>query len=244
MSKKVYYGLIGKTLKHSFSPSYFAEKFKKEGIKNHFYKNYELEKVADFKKKLPKDIRGFNVTMPFKKSIIPFLDKLSPEAKKIQAVNTVKVTSDGLHGYNSDVYGFDTSLGNFIGNKKIDRAMVLGNGGSAKAVHYVLRNKNIPFTIISRKRGYRGYKNLDAEFMKKHRLIINTTPLGSLPQKDTAPEIPYQYLSSRHLLFDLVYNPQKTLFLTRGEEQGAAIINGLEMLHLQAEKSWKIWNSR
>jgi len=191
---------------------------------------------------LPQGIQGFNVTMPFKKQIIPFLDQLSSEAKKVGAVNTVRLTPKGWYGYNTDVYGFELSLNHFKGKKAIRRAMVLGNGGAAKAIKFVLKKQGIKSTIISRKRGFRGYKNLDKQIVESHRLIINTTPLGMQPDVGQCPNIPYDYLGKSHLLFDLIYNPQKTLFLKKGMERGASVQNGMEMLRLQAEKSWEIWN--
>lgn len=236
------YGLIGKHLKHSFSENYFREKFNNESIKDCRYKLYELSDIQKVRTDLPKAIKGFNVTIPYKELVIPFLDDLDPDARKIGAVNTVKCTNQGWIGYNTDVYGFDLALNNLKGRRKPTAAMVLGNGGAAKAILYVLKNQGIKSSIISRKRGYRGYKNLDKAFISRHELIINTTPLGMYPDVDSCPLIPYEFITKRHLLFDLIYNPQKTLFLERGLSQGASVKNGLQMLELQAEKSWEIWN--
>ena len=242
MALKKAYGLIGRHLKHSFSENYFREKFKTESIKGCQYKLYELSRIEEVKTALPKGIKGFNVTIPYKEQIIPFLDKLDPAAERIGAVNTVKCTDDGWIGYNTDVYGFHNALKDLKGRRKPAAAMVLGNGGAAKAILYVLRNQGIKPSVISRKRGYRGYKNLNKEFISKHELIINTTPLGMYPDVEACPLIPYEFITKRHLLFDLIYNPQKTLFLEKGLSQGASVKNGLEMLELQAEKSWEIWN--
>ncbi len=237
------YGLIGYPLSHSFSPTYFKEKFLKENISNTSYLSYPIADIQQIWNILPSDIQGFNVTIPYKEKIIPFLDALDHTAKKIKAVNTVKKENDRWIGYNTDVYGFKETIQRFIGRRKIKEAMVLGNGGAAKAVIYALKNLNIKVHIISRKRGYRGYKNLDRAFICRNKLIINTTPLGMHPHDKKHPDIPYAFIEQKHLLFDLIYNPKKTLFLKRGEENGAFIKNGLEMLHLQAEKSWEIWNS-
>lgn len=236
------YGLIGQHLKHSFSENYFAAKFKKESIIGTQYRLYELAEIEEVKTKLPKNISGFNVTIPYKEQIIPLLDDISIDAKKIGAVNTVKCTSDGWKGYNTDIYGFEESINRLKAKRRPKRAMILGSGGAAKAVRHVLKKQGIGVTTISRKRGYKGYKNLDKTFILRHELIVNTTPLGMYPNSDTSPDIPYNHISNRHLLFDLIYNPQKTLFLKKGHAQGALIKNGLEMLELQAEKSWEIWN--
>jgi len=237
------YGLIGYPLSHSFSEDYFTKKFKKEKIPNSVYRLYPLESISDLWETLPHDIKGFNVTLPYKEKVIPYLDVLSKEARKIGAVNTVLHKEGKWFGYNTDAYGFETSLSSMIGKKNIASAMVLGNGGAAKAVKYVLKKKGIRVNTISRKRGYRGYKNLTNAFCIDNRLIINTTPLGMAPYKELAPSIPYGAITDKHLLFDLIYNPKKSLFLKRGEKNGASIKNGLEMLHLQAERSWEIWNS-
>jgi len=240
---KVKYGLIGYPLAQSFSPEYFKEKFKTLGLdKTHSYRLFPLKGLERIRTQLPKTIAGFNVTIPYKTQIIPYLDQLQGDAKKIQSVNCVKEVNGKWIGYNTDWYGFQKSLSKGIGKKNISHAMVLGKGGSCLAILYALKNLGIKATIISRKRGYRGYKNLTKEIIQKHRLIINTTPLGMYPKVDHCPMIPYEFLTKSHLLFDLIYNPQKSLFLERGEERGGAILNGLEMLHLQAERSWEIWN--
>ncbi len=236
------FGLIGYPLTQSFSPEFFKNKFQKLNLGNYNYRLFPLSDISKIHKVLPEDIAGFNVTIPYKQQIIPFLHGVEGVAKKIKSVNCVKIVGEQWIGFNTDWYGFQTSLKKMIGKKRIEKAMILGNGGSAKAILYALRNLGIRPTIISRKRGYRGYKNLNKEIMQAHRLIINTTPLGMYPDTDVSPNIPYHFISSSHLLFDLIYNPQKTLFLKKGELQGAAILNGLEMLHLQAERSWEIWN--
>ncbi len=244
MKTKRMFGLIGYPLEHSFSPSYFAKKFKNEKIKDADYQIYPLKSLKNLKKQLLKDIVGFNVTSPYKEEVIAHLDELSPVARKIKSVNTVKIVAGKWIGYNTDVYGFEHSLNEFIGRKKIKHSLILGSGGASKAIIYVLKKNNISTKIISRKRGYRSYRYLDKEFIQQHRLIINCTPLGTFPKVSEKPPIPYQFLGSRHLLFDLVYNPQKSLFLKEGEKRGSGIENGLRMLHLQADKSWEIWNNK
>ncbi|WP_235296862.1 shikimate dehydrogenase family protein [Portibacter marinus] len=242
MKNKRKFGLIGYPLKHSFSPGYFAEKFNKEEIEDAVYDLYELERIDQFENLKRSEIAGLNVTIPYKEAVMPYLDMLSPEAVSIGAVNTIKFTDQGLMGYNTDCYGFKNSLTSFYGNRKPTRALVLGTGGASKAVRYVLSNLNIPFTIVSRQPSLLNYDELSAEHFDGEVLVVNTTPLGTWPDIDKAPNIPYQFLTSKHFLYDLVYNPEKTLFLKLGADQGAAIKNGYDMLKLQAEKSWEIWN--
>ena len=238
------YGLIGKTLKHSFSEKYFGEKFEKEAIKNTKYSLYELEEINAFRKLISENtVAGLNVTIPYKESIIPFLDDIDETAKSIGAVNTIDFKHGKLTGYNTDVIGFGKALKRLIGRKTVRDALVLGSGGASKAIQYFLREKGINFSVVSRSNGDLTYDQLDAETMRSHRLIINCTPVGTFPDVNKAPVIPNEYLHSKHLLFDLVYNPEKTLFLTHGESVGASIMNGYEMLVEQAEASWEIWNT-
>ncbi|GHV66438.1 shikimate 5-dehydrogenase [Bacteroidia bacterium] len=260
------YGLIGFPLGHSFSKRYFTEKFEKEGIDAQ-YLNFEIEDITaikDIVKQHP-DLAGFNVTIPHKQTIIPYLSTISEEVKEIGAVNCVKidrtastagtdttnVTSIGysLKGYNTDCYGFAASLAHFI-PKHIKRALVLGSGGGSKAVQYVLRKRGINYFVVSRNpqpttnvKGAQEISYADAaQYVPTYTLLINTTPLGMHPKTEYCPELPYEQLTSSHYLFDLIYNPEKTLFLQKGEAQGAHTCNGMEMLIGQAEKGWEVWN--
>ncbi|PSL47446.1 shikimate dehydrogenase [Chitinophaga niastensis] len=239
------YGLIGYPLSHSFSKGFFAQKFEKENITGCLYENFPLPGIADFPLLLQQQpqLNGLNVTIPYKEVVIPFLDELSKAAAQIGAVNCIRFKDGKKTGYNTDVIGFTKSLQPLL-QPHHNRALVLGTGGAAKAVMYALQELAIPYTVVSRQtaNGAVSYDSLDQTVIEQHTLIINTTPLGMYPKVDTLPEIPYQYLSSRHLLYDLVYNPAETLFLQRGAAQGATIKNGHEMLILQAEASWEIWN--
>ncbi|MEE9372439.1 MAG: shikimate dehydrogenase [Saprospiraceae bacterium] len=238
------FGLIGYPLTHSFSPRYFKDKFKKEGVLNSEYKTFELNSINDFENLLIKtNPVGLNVTIPYKKDIIALLDHLSPEAKRIGAVNTIKIENDIRTGYNTDIYGFQHSLLNLVGNNIPKNALILGTGGAAQAIQYVLEELDICYHNVSRKLGFLKYSDLDEAIIKSHALIINTTPLGTYPKSKTYPKIPYDFITKDHVLHDLVYNPPVTEFMKRGKKAGAKVKNGLEMLHLQAEKAWEIWNS-
>lgn len=240
------YGLIGYPLSHSFSKGYFTEKFKKEGIKNAAYETYPLEKISDFTTLLQNnpELVGLNVTIPYKEAIIPYLDELSEEAKKIGAVNTIKIINGKKIGYNSDVVGFEKSLIQHL-KPTHNKALVLGTGGAAKAVWFVLEKLNIPYLKVSRTASENiiAYDTISIDLVKEYPLIINTTPLGMSPKLESKPDIPYQALTKNHFLYDLVYNPQTTLFLEMGQKMGATIQNGLPMLHGQAERSWELWNT-
>lgn len=241
------YGLIGFPLTHSFSKKYFAEKFEKEGIADVAFHNFPLTSIDEFPQLLRSNptLRGLNVTIPYKEQVLQYLDHLSEEVKETRAVNCIKIGKDGLVAYNTDIIGFRDS---FVKKLKpgIKNALVLGSGGSSKAVQYVLDKLGIDFLVVSRtignKPGFIGYNQLSKEMLNDFTVIINCTPLGMYPDESTFPDIPYSYLSPKHYLFDLVYNPAKTQFLKKGEEQGALTENGYEMLKLQAEASWKIWN--
>lgn len=238
------FGLIGKKLSHSFSPGYFNSKFSREGI-DASYEKLELDQIEDFiELKSESRFTGFNVTLPYKESIIDFLDEIDPIAAEIGAVNTIKITSQGYKGYNTDVHGFEVSLLNFVGNAStIKKALILGSGGGAKAVQYVFHRLGIAFLTVSRlQTGDLTYRDIDSKLLETMNLIVNTTPLGMSPDLDAYPDIPYDLLSSNYFLFDLIYNPEKTIFLTKGWQRGCNIKNGLEMLILQAEKAWEIWN--
>jgi shikimate dehydrogenase len=242
------FGLIGYPLGHSFSASFFNEKFAKEGIEAR-YRNYPLEQLDDFPSLLEKEaaLRGLNVTVPYKQEIIPYIHTLSRTADAIQAVNTISINreKDSLHikGDNTDVIGFRRSLEQHL--KPHHRsALVLGTGGSSKAVRYVLGELGIQYTMVSRSagEGRLSYREIDKRMIAEIPIIINTTPLGMYPDVQTLPRIPYDALSPEHLLFDLVYNPPKTAFLQKGESCRAKIVNGNDMLIYQALASWDIWN--
>lgn len=241
------YGLIGFPLGHSFSQRYFAEKFQKEGIENCSYMNFPIEKIEKIEEVLHEhsDLQGFNVTIPYKQAIIPYLSKLSREAGTIGAVNCVRRTPEGLIGYNTDAYGFHRSLNTLLNGVHPGRALVLGTGGASRAIKFVLSEMNIPFDTVSRR--LQGadytYKILTDEIIQAHRLIVNCTPLGTFPKTDECPDLPYEAIGPSHFLFDLVYNPPLTEFLRRGQQHGASIRNGYEMLVGQAELAWKIWNN-
>lgn len=245
------YGLLGYPLGHSFSAKYFAEKFAKEGI-DATYKNFEFAEVADAVAYLLQqdDLQGFNVTIPHKQAIMPYLNGLSAEAEAIGAVNVVCVKRDAdgtvkLLGCNSDVVGFSNSIQPLLRPMLHSKALVLGTGGASKAVMYGLRKLGVEPIYVSRtpKEGQLTYNDLTPEVMRDYKVIVNCTPLGMYPKVDACPDIPYQYLTPDHLLYDLVYNPLETLFMKRGAAQGAVVKNGLEMLHLQAEAAWVDWNS-
>ena len=241
------YGLIGYPLSHSFSKKYFGDKFEREGITDCFYELFPIERIEDLPaliNSLP-NLRGLNVTIPYKEQVVSYLDELDESAKGVMAVNVIRVESDRLIGYNSDVYGFDGSLQGLLDEESAQPsgALVLGTGGASKAVAYVLEKRGLPFHFVSRRSGRNRltYEELTEEIMNECSLIINTTPLGMSPKLDSFPDIPYHYLGEKHLLFDLVYNPEETTFMRKGKERGCATINGLKMLYLQAEKAWEIW---
>ncbi len=234
------YGLIGYPLSHSFSPGYFRNKFDEEQIPDARYDLYPIDKIEDFER--IKNMSGLNVTIPYKEAVIPFLDELSPEAREIGAVNTICFKEKSKIGYNTDTYGFEHSLVPLWGVDRPESALVLGTGGAAKAVWFVLDKLGIKYLKVSRSSGDIQYQDIQPENLTATRLIINTTPLGMSPNIESCPELPYDALTKDHILYDLVYNPEKTLFLRHGLSRGATVKNGLEMLRLQAEKSWEIWN--
>ncbi len=242
------YGLIGYPLGHSFSKKYFSEKFEKEKITDSSYELFEIDSIDKVMDVFEiKNLKGFNITIPYKKDIIPFLNELDESARKVGAVNVVRITEDGIkQGYNSDYFGFRSSLEKWVPELFKQKALVLGTGGAAKAVFATLRDLNIPFLTVSRssKKGDLSYEQIrnDKNILDDHTLIINTTPLGMSPHIDECPDLPYSKITDRHYLYDLVYNPEETLFMKKGKEAGAQSKNGLEMLILQAEKSWEIWN--
>ncbi len=243
------YGLIGFPLEHSFSAAYFHNKFKLESITDAIYKNYPLENIEELTSLINNEIElcGLNVTIPYKKKVFKFLDSIDQQAKNAGSVNVIKIIRFDrktiLKGYNSDIYGFRQSLLPYLDNN-VKQALILGTGGSSGAVAYVLDSLNINKIFVSRTPGDNRitYRDITDALIKNTRLIVNTTPIGMYPETDAKPEIPYDLLTKSHILYDLIYNPEKTLFLKEGEKRGCMIINGLSMLKLQAEKSWEIWN--
>lgn len=239
------FGLIGRAIGYSFSCGHFAEKFEKEGLQDCRYVNFDLPEIADVCDVLTNpEIAGLNVTIPYKEAIIPYLDELSPTARDIGAVNTIALRNGKTVGYNTDHIGFAESLKPLL-KPNHKKALVLGTGGASKAVLYALRQLNIDTTIVSREKGFDkiGYEELTEEVMRDHLLIVNCTPLGTSPDVTAFPPIPYGFLRAEHLAYDLIYNPEKTVFLQKAAEQGASIKNGHEMLVRQAEAAWAIWNS-
>ncbi len=246
-NKEYRFGLIGKNISYSFSRGYFTKKFEQLGLSNFTYSNFDLkseEELASFLKENKFGLKGLNVTIPYKESVIKYLDEIDPKAEAIGAVNTIKFTDNGLKGYNTDIYGFENSLTSLLGPQQL-KALILGTGGASKAIAFVLDALNISYLFVSRNpiKGQLGYVDLNDIVLDTHQLIINCTPIGTYPSTEESPDIPYDFVSSNHLFFDLIYNPAKTKFLRQAEERGATISNGLKMLELQAEKSWEIWNS-
>lgn len=249
ISEKIQYGLIGRSLGHSHSEKYFKSKFSQLQLKNYDYHLFEMNDVKEIRS-WAKDIEGLhglNVTIPFKSTIIEYLDEIDPIAKKIGAVNCIKIRNKHWKGFNTDVIGFDKTIDAILklSNKtEIKTALILGSGGSSKAVQWVLDSRKIPFKIVSRqkKKAFLCYKELTADLVQKYELIVNCTPLGMPPDIGHCPEIPYMDLSRKHLLIDLIYNPDKTLFLTLGARRTLFYMNGMLMLEAQAEASWNIWN--
>ena len=240
------YGLIGHPLKHSQSRLYFNEKFEYEGLDCR-YQHFDiksLEELHDIMAKYP-DLCGFNVTIPYKESIIPLLDEIDPVAKEVGAVNVVTITDGKLKGYNTDVYGFEQLLNRAINGRDASHALILGTGGASKAVQYVLKQKGIPYSIVSRDaaKGDYTYDTLTDEVLKANPLIINTTPVGMFPQVDNFPDLHYQGLTKKHTLIDLIYNPRETAFMELGRTWGAKVYNGLQMFEEQAKRTWEIFNS-
>ena len=252
MESKKLIGLIGYPLSHSFSQTYFRKKFRKDKqLSNFDYLNFPVKKIEDIHKVIKEnpELIGFNVTIPYKEQILKYLDKIDDTAKKIAAVNTVKIHRIDnkiiLEGYNTDVYGFEKSLLPFL-KPHHKKALILGTGGASKAVAYVLKKLNIDFLFVSRNPADNNktinYNALNKQLLQEHPLIVNTTPLGMYPDVDFAPEIPYDYINKNFLLFDLIYNPEKTKFLKFGEQNGSNIVNGYKMLVFQAEKAWEIFS--
>lgn len=243
------YGLVGYPLSHSFSKKFFEDKFLRDGLAEHHYELFEIRDIEEIRGIIENnpDLFGLNITIPYKESIMPLLDHLDDSAKRVGAVNVIKIHHNSLTGYNTDFFGFESSLLNWL-PQDIENlsAIVLGTGGAAKAVEAVFRANKIPYKLISRTKSSHTltYDELIASsLIADSKLIINTTPLGMAPKIDACPDISYNQLNEEHYVFDLIYNPAETKFLNKAITQGAIVKNGLEMLQLQAEKSWEIWTS-
>ncbi|WBM75921.1 shikimate dehydrogenase [Saprospira grandis] len=240
------YGLLGKSLQHSFSPNYFNQKFAKAGLPAE-YKAFPLDQIEALPELLAQypNLKGLNVTIPYKQAVVPYLSVLAPTAVAVGAVNCIQFLPNGqLMGHNTDVMGFRLGLQELLGEGPALQALVLGHGGAARAVAHALELEEIPHKVVSRtpERWQLSYSDLSPELLEDYQLIVNTTPLGMYPNIDQAPSLPYEAIGPNHYLYDLVYNPAQTLFLQKGAEQGAKTLNGLPMLIGQAEKSWEIWN--
>jgi len=243
------FGLIGYPLGHSFSKKYFNEKFSAEHIENCFYENYPIASIDQLPDLITDScLEGLNVTIPYKSAVIKYLDKTDPEANAVGAVNVIRINRRNnkteLYGFNSDITGIRDTISPLL-NRRIKNALVLGTGGSSKAVCFVLKSLSVPYTLISRekKTGCFTYSDITPEKIRDTQLIINTTPLGMYPETDGKPDLKYDEIGENHILFDLVYNPEFTAFLKMGQERGCTVLSGLKMLHSQAERSWEIWNS-
>ena len=246
-SKMRRFGLVGRNIGYSFSRGYFSEKFRELGLEDHLYENFDLADISEFPAMLlaNPDLCGLNVTIPYKEAVIPYLNSLDPEAQRIGAVNTICLGPEGPRGYNTDVIGFRESLRPLLAPAD-QQALILGTGGASKAVARALETLGISYRYVSRapKAGQLGYGELTAQLLEHYPLLIQCTPLGTFPDTERAPELPYEALGPAHLLYDLIYNPALTTFLKRGQERGARVKNGLEMLQIQAERAWELWNRR
>lgn len=237
------FGLIGKSLSHSFSKDYFTEKFKREQI-NAEYVNCEIGDISDFENLKNEDFDGWNVTIPYKEAILPYLDEIDADAERIGAVNTIVKRGGKLIGYNTDHIGFERSLLPFL-EPTDTKALIMGTGGASKAVAFALQRRGINYAFVSRtpEAGQLSYGQVNGSVMPYVNIIINTTPVGMYPKSDAHPPVPFELIESTHFLVDLIYNPEKTIFLMVGEAHGSRTLNGLSMLHHQAEEAWKLWNT-
>ena len=240
------FGLLGRNINYSFSKGYFTDKFNTENFTGCTYENFDIPEINDFPGIIENtsDLKGLNVTIPYKETVLPFLDKLSKNGALIGAVNTIKITKKGkLKGYNTDYYGFKKSLQPLL-QPHHKKALILGTGGASKGVAFALDKLNIPYTFVSReaKENAIDYNQINATTFDKYQIIINSTPVGTSPNVDASPLIPYEFFTNKHIAYDLIYNPAETQFLKKAKQQGAQIKNGLDMLIFQAEKAWKIWN--
>ena len=240
------FGLLGRNIHYSFSKGYFTDKFNSENFEGCTYENFDIPEINAFAEiiKNTSNLKGLNVTIPYKETVIPFLDKLSKKAELIGAVNTIKITKKGkLKGYNTDYYGLKKSLAPLL-QPHHKKALILGTGGASKGVAYALDELGILYTFVSReaKENAIDYNRINATTFDNYQIIINSTPVGTSPNIDASPSIPYEYFTEKHIAFDLIYNPEETQFLKNAKQQGAQIKNGLDMLIFQAEKAWAIWN--
>ncbi|WP_185864367.1 shikimate dehydrogenase family protein [Blattabacterium cuenoti] len=248
INNQILFGLIGKNIVYSFSRNFFLEKFKKESLYNVDYKIFDINQIDKVSHifKIPY-LKGCNVTIPYKTNIIKFLTKVDEKAKKVGSVNVIKILDKkNIIGYNTDVIGFELSFKKDIQfiREKSTKVLILGTGGAAKAVSFVLKNLNFSYKFVSRnkKKCFLSYDDLNQDILEYYKIIINCTPVGTYPNTNFCPPIPYQFVSKKHYFYDLVYNPSKSLFLKKAEKKGAIIRNGLKMLYIQANESWKIWN--
>ena len=240
------FGLIGRNISYSFSEGYFTKKFKELGITDSKYSTFDLSDISELKELLisKPNLSGFNITIPYKQDVLAFLDELDESAKSIKAVNTVKISEGKLIGYNTDTFGFRTSIKPFF-EPQHRKALILGTGGAAKAIAFVLEQLGVDYFYVSRNPKTEkevSYSDLTPEAITNFPFIINCSPIGTFPNINDCPNIPYDGITSSHLLYDLVYNPEETLFLKKGKDRGATTVNGLSMLHHQAEEAWRIWN--
>ncbi len=242
MSQQKKFGLLGKNISYSFSKKYFTEKFQKLMLQNHYYEVFDVDNLKNIEQILnTENLIGLNVTIPYKQEIIPFLDELSEEAGKIGAVNCILIKNGKKIGYNTDAAGFEKSL-NLMKRKQHNSALILGDGGAAKAVKYVLDKQNIPNKTVSRKSEL-NFENLTNEVVSENKIIVQCTPVGTFPDENDCLKFPFEALSDQHLIIDLIYNPNYTTFIKKAAEKGAKTMNGFFMLEQQAEEAWKIWNS-
>ena len=241
------FGLVGKEISYSFSEQYFSKKFEALNLKDHLYQNFDISSSDNFADIIAKaeNLKGLNVTIPYKEEVLAYLDEIDDEAKNIGAVNTIKIVGNNkLKGFNTDVYGFEKSINPFLG-KQHKKALILGTGGASKAVNFVLNKLDMEVLFVSRnpkRENEISYTDLTESIISSYTVIVNCTPIGTHPAVDECPNIPYQYITSKHLLYDLIYNPSQTVFLKKGLAKKAQVSNGFKMLELQAEKSWEIWN--
>lgn len=239
------YGLVGKDIDYSFSRTYFNSKFNANNRLSSFrYKNFDIKNISEISEIFKiKNLKGLNVTKPYKEKVIPFLDEISKNAKNIGAVNTISFKKNKIVGDNTDINGFEIALMKFIGKKTCNKALILGTGGASKAVKFVLNKKNIELICVSRKPKTKEihYEEVNDKIISEYPLIINCSPVGTFPEVNSAPKIPYQFINSKNFLFDLIYNPELTKFMKYGLKKGAKVCNGFIMLIEQAEESWKLW---
>lgn len=240
------YGLIGFPLGHSFSKQYFTEKFEKEGIHDCRFEAFPIESINEFPSLVQNNpsLKGLSVTIPYKEQVLQFADDISEEVKAIGATNSIRISNGKLTAYNTDIIGFEKSFITLL-QPHHTKALLLGTGGASKAVQYVLKKLGIEFLVVTRNKQHNGqvtYDDIDETMMKDCPVIINCSPVGMFPNDTAAPALPYQFIAAGHYLYDLVYKPAETLFLKKGKERGAAVQNGYQMLLLQAEESWRIWN--